>query len=77
MELLSDAVIPLMGIYPKDPETPIQKNLHPLVFIAAPFTTAKCCTDHCAPRYHTLIGALTGAVSPCPPHQSNLTNFSN
>ena len=28
MELLYDPVIPLLGIYPKSPETPIQKNLY-------------------------------------------------
>ena len=29
-------------MYPKDPETPIQKNLHTPMFIAAQFTVAKC-----------------------------------
>ena len=28
MELLYDPVIPLLGIYPKSPKTPIQKNLY-------------------------------------------------
>ena len=30
-----------MGLYPKDIETPIQKNLHTPIFIAAQFTIAK------------------------------------
>ena len=41
MELLFDPVIPLLGIYPKNPESPIQKNLSTLMFIAL-FTVAKC-----------------------------------
>ena len=40
MELPFDPVIPLLGIYPKDPETPIQKICTPM-FIAALFTIAK------------------------------------
>ena len=31
MELPFDPAIPLLGLYPKNPETPIQKNLHPSV----------------------------------------------
>ena len=31
-----------MGLYPKNPETPIQKNLCIPMFIAAQFTIAKC-----------------------------------
>ena len=41
MELPFDPAIPLLGLYPKNPETPIQKNLCTLMFIAAQFTTAK------------------------------------
>ena len=37
-----DPVIPLLGLYPKNPETPIQKNLCTPMFIAALFTIAKC-----------------------------------
>ena len=36
-----DPEIPLLGLYPKNPETPIQKNLCTPVFIAAQFTIAK------------------------------------
>ena len=36
-----DPAIPLLGLYPKNPETPIQKNLCTPMFIAAPFTIAK------------------------------------
>ena len=42
MELPYDPEIPLLGLYPKDPETPIQKNLCTPMFIAAQFTIAKC-----------------------------------
>ena len=31
MKLPFDPAIPLLGLYPKNPETPIQKNLHPSV----------------------------------------------
>ena len=41
MGLPSDPAIPLLGLYPKDPETPIQKNLCTPMFIAALFTIAK------------------------------------
>ena len=42
MELPFAPAIPLLGLYPKNPETPIQKNLCTPVFTAAQFTIAKC-----------------------------------
>ena len=42
MELPFDPAIPLLGFYPKNPETPIQKNLCTPMFIAAQFTITKC-----------------------------------
>ena len=42
MELPFDPAIPLLGLYPKSPETPIQKNLCTPMFIAAQFTIATC-----------------------------------
>ena len=42
MELPFDRVIPLLGLYPKNPETPIQKNLCTSMFTAAQFIIAKC-----------------------------------
>ena len=42
MELPFDPAIKLLGFYPKNPETPIQKNLCTPMFIAAQFTIAKC-----------------------------------
>ena len=42
MELPFDLAIPLLGLYPKNPETPIQKNLCTPMFIAAQCTIAKC-----------------------------------
>ena len=41
MELPSDPVIPLLEIYPKNPEMPIQKKLCTPIFIAALFAIAK------------------------------------
>ena len=41
MELPFDPAIPLLGLYTKSPETPIQKNLYTSMFIAAQFTIAK------------------------------------
>ena len=41
MELPFDPAIPLLGLYPKNPETPIRKNLCTPLFIAAQFTIAK------------------------------------
>ena len=42
MKLPFDPAIPLLELYPKNPETPNQKNLCTPVFIAAQFTIAKC-----------------------------------
>ena len=42
MELPFDPALPLLGLYPKNPETPIQKNLCTPMFIAAQFTITKC-----------------------------------
>ena len=42
MELPFDLGSPLLRLYPKNPETPIQKNLCTPMFIAAQFTIAKC-----------------------------------
>ena len=41
MELPFDPVIPLLGIYPKKPETPIRKDICTPMFIAAQFTIAR------------------------------------
>ena len=41
MELLSYPALSLLGLYPKKPETPIQKILYTPMFIAAQFTIAK------------------------------------
>ena len=41
MELPFDPTIPLLWLYPKSPETPIQKNLCTPIFIATQFTIAK------------------------------------
>ena len=38
VELPFDSVIPLLGIYPKNPQTPIQKNSCTPMFIAVLFT---------------------------------------
>ena len=42
IDLPFDLAIPLLGLYPKNPETPIHNNLCSPMFIAAQFTIAKC-----------------------------------
>ena len=42
MELPFNPTIPPLGLYPKNPETSIQKNLCTPMFIAAQFTIARC-----------------------------------
>ena len=42
MELPFDPAISLLGLYPKKPEIPVQKNLCTPMFIASRFTIAKC-----------------------------------
>ena len=42
MELPFDLAIPLLGLYPKNPETPIPKNLCTPMFTAVQFIIAKC-----------------------------------
>ena len=42
MEVSFHPAIPLLGLYPKNPETPTQKNLCTPMFIAVQFTIAKC-----------------------------------
>ena len=41
MELPFDPAIPLLALYPKNPETPIHKNLWTPMFIEAQCTVAK------------------------------------
>ena len=41
IELPFDPATPVLGLYPKDPETPIQKNLCTPLVIAVQFTIAK------------------------------------
>ena len=41
MDLPFDPAIPLLGIYPKEPKTLIQKNISTPMFIAALFTITK------------------------------------
>ena len=40
MELPFDPAVPLLGLYSKNPETQVQKNLGTPMFIAAQFTIA-------------------------------------
>ena len=42
MELPFDLAIPLLGLYPKNPETLIQKNLCTPMFTAVLLTISKC-----------------------------------
>ena len=58
MELPFDPAIPLLGLYPKCPETPIQKNLCTPMFIAAQFTIAKCWKQPKCPSVNEWIKKL-------------------
>ena len=58
MELPFDPTIPLLGLYPKNPETPIQKNLCAPMFIAALFTIGKCCKQPNFPSVNEWIKKL-------------------
>ncbi|WP_206610156.1 hypothetical protein, partial [Maribellus luteus] len=42
IDLPFDPAIPLLGLYPKNPETPIQKNLRTPMFIAAQSAISNC-----------------------------------
>ena len=58
MELPFDLAIPLLGLYPKSPETPIQKNLCTPMCIAAQFTIAKCLKQPRCPSANEWIQKL-------------------
>ena len=58
MELPFDLAIPLLGLYPKDPETPIQKTLYTPMFIAAQFIIAKCLKQSKCPSVSEWIKKL-------------------
>ena len=53
-----EPAIPLLGLYHKNPETPIQKNLCTPMFIAAQFTTAKCWKQPKCPSVNEWIKKL-------------------
>ena len=56
--ILFDPAIPLLGLYPKDPEIPIRKNLCTPMFIAAQFTMAKCWKPPKCPSINVWIKTL-------------------
>ena len=58
MELPFDPAIPLLGLYLKNPETRIQKNLCTPMFIAAQFTIAKCWKQPKCPSVNEWIRKL-------------------
>ena len=58
MEQPSNPVIPLLRLYPKNPESPIPKNLCTLMFIAAQFTIAKCWKQPKCPSVNEWIKKL-------------------
>ena len=58
MELPFDPAIPLLGLYPKNPETPIQKILCNPMFIAAQFTIAKCLKQPRCPSVNEWVSKL-------------------
>ena len=58
MELPFYLIIPVLGLYPKNPKTPIHKNLCTPVFIAAEFTVAKCWKQPKCPSVNEWIKKL-------------------
>ena len=58
MELPFDPAIPLLELYPKNPESPIQKNPCTPMFIAALFTIAKCWKQPKCPSVNEWIKKL-------------------
>ena len=56
--IASDMAIPLLQLYPKNPETPIQKNLCTLMFAAAQFTIANCWNQPKYPSVNEWINKL-------------------
>ena len=58
MELSFDPVTPVLGLYPKNSESPIQKNLYTPMFIAAQFTKAKCWKQRKCPSVNEWIKQL-------------------
>ena len=58
MELPFYLAFPLLGLYPKNPKTPIQKNLCTPMFIAAQFTIVKCWKQPKCPSVNEWIKKL-------------------
>ena len=58
MEILFDPEIPLLGLYPKNLKTPIQKNLCTPMFIATLFTIAQCWKQPKCPSVNEWIKKL-------------------
>ena len=58
MELTFDLAVPLLGLYPQNSETPIQKNLCTPMFIAAQFTIAKCWKQPKSPSVNEWINKM-------------------
>ena len=58
MDLPFDPAVALLGLYPKNPETPIQKNLCTTMFTVAQFTIAKCWKQPKCPSVNEYIKKL-------------------
>ena len=58
MELPFDPPVPLLGLFPKNIETPIQKNLRAPIFIAVLYTIAKCWKQPMCPSVNEWIKKL-------------------
>ena len=58
MELPFDPVIPLLGIYSKNPETPVQKNPCTPLFVTALFIIVKCWKQPKCPSVNEWIKKL-------------------
>ena len=63
IQLPFDPAIPLLGVYPNNPETPIQKNLCTPLFIAAQFTRAKCWKQPKSPPVNEWVKKYWGTLT--------------
>ena len=87
MELPFGPAIPLLDLYPKNPETLIQKNLCTPMFITTQFTIAKCWKQPRCPSVTEWInkqlprtgggggdiGPLSLLSPPCPPQMTQIS----
>ena len=66
MDLYFDPVVPLLGIYPKEPKTLTQKNISTPMFIATLFTITKIWKQPKCPSVDEWVKQLSWVSYPLP-----------